>query len=129
MSFDREGISLSQSPRLTGGLPRRRMELARPNRNPTVGRQLAGLASRSGLRIEHLEGLAVCYRDLEQADRVFPPRRAAGQAASDDVITYAAASEWIEDLEASSTSGGLLLSITIFTVVATKHFQAENRSH
>ena len=59
----------------------------------------------------------------------YPPRRAAGQAASDDVITYSAASEWIEDLEASSTSGGFLLSITIFTVVATEHFQAEDRSH
>ena len=34
------------------------------------------------------------------------------------MITYAAPSEWIEDLEASSTSGGFLLSITIFTVVA-----------
>ena len=90
------------------------------NRNPTVGRQLAGLVAQSGLRIQHLEGLAVCYRDLDQADGVFPLRRAAGQAASDDFITDAGAKEWIEDLEASSASGGFLLSITLFTVVATK---------
>ncbi len=90
------------------------------NRNPTIGRQLAGLLTQSGLRIRHLEGLAVCYRDLDQADSVFPLRRAAAQAAADDLISDATAKGWIEDLEASSAGGAFLLSITLFTVLATK---------
>ena len=96
---------LRRGGRLTGGLPRRRMELARP-KSKSDGRPPAG---RSGepVRTPDRASRRSCslLADLEQADRVFPPRRAAGQAASDDVITYAAASEWIEDLEASSTSG------------------------
>ena len=90
------------------------------NRNPTVGRHLAGLVTEAGLQVEHLEALAVCYRDLDQADRVFPLRRAAAQASADDLITETVAMRWSDDLETASTSGTFLLSITLFTVVAMK---------
>ena len=90
------------------------------NRNPTVGRQLAGLVIRSGLQMVRIDGLAVCYRELDPAVRVFPLRRAAEQAATDGLITGTAARQWIEDLRASSASGEFLLSITLFTVLATK---------
>lgn len=68
--------------------------------------------------MEHFDGLAVYYRD--QADRVFPLRRAAAQAAADDLLTQMVVRRWIDDLEASSASGEFLLSVTLFTVVATK---------
>ena len=81
---------------------------------------MAGLVTRSGLRLVTVEGLAVCYSNLGQADRVFPLRRAAAQASADGLISELAATTWIGDLAASSTSGEFLLSITLFTVVATK---------
>lgn len=98
------------------------------NRNPTVGRQLAGLLARSGLLEAHLEGHAVCYRSLDEADRVFPLRRAARQAPADSVITEVDASRWISDLERSSSNGSFVLSITLFTAVASKPQQKDGQA-
>lgn len=59
------------------------------NRNATVGRQLAGLPARLGLTLDRLDGRAVCYRELDEADRVFPLHLAGAQAAADVLITAA----------------------------------------
>jgi hypothetical protein len=90
------------------------------NRHPTVGRQLTGLVLRQGLTVAHLDGRAVCYRELDEADRVFPLRRAGAQAAAEGLIGGADLARWTSELTNASTKGEFLLSVTLFTVVATK---------
>ncbi len=90
------------------------------NRHPTVGRQLTGMVVRQGMTVAHLDGRAVCYRELDAANRVFPLRRAGTQAAADGLITVADLARWTSELTDASTKGEFLLSVTLFTVVATK---------
>ena len=90
------------------------------NRHPTVGRQLTGLVVQQGLTVVYLDGRAVCYRELDKADRVFRFVARAAQAAAQGVIGAADLARWTSELTDASTKGEFLLSVTLFTVVATK---------
>jgi SAM-dependent methyltransferase len=67
-------------------------------RNPTVGRQLARLASRAGFGIRSVDAVAVVFRDFGTADQILGLRRNAARAVRAGALTDGAAQPWLDRL-------------------------------
>lgn len=83
-------------------------------RNPVIGRQLSRLATDAGLTVSKVDASVVTFRDFETAEQVLGLRRNTVRAVQAGALTAGAAEGWLQRL----TSGTLLASFTLFTVVA-----------
>jgi SAM-dependent methyltransferase len=83
-------------------------------RNPVIGRQLPRLAADAGLTVVAVDATVMMFRDFETAEQVLGLRRNAVRAVQAGALAPAAAEDYVRRL----TSGTLLATFTVFTVVA-----------
>lgn len=67
--------------------------------NPTIGRQLAGMAAHLGLVVRTVEAVAVTFRDFETADLILGLRRNTERGIEAGAMRDGAARSWLERLD------------------------------
>lgn len=83
-------------------------------RNPVIGRQLPRFAAEAGFTVSTVDATVIMFRDFETAELVLGLRRNTVRAVQAGALAPAAAETWLHRL----TSGTLLVTFTLFTVVA-----------
>lgn len=83
-------------------------------RNPVIGRQLPRLAAAAGFAASTVDATVMVFRDFETAEQVLGLRRNTIRAVQAGALAPAATEDWLCRL----TSGTLLVTFTLFTVIA-----------
>jgi ubiquinone/menaquinone biosynthesis C-methylase UbiE len=83
-------------------------------RNDAIGRQLAGLALRSGLEVGRVIPITAVFRDVHAADKVLGLSRVTGRAVSAGYLTEETAGQWLDHLAGQP----FFASLTLFIVTA-----------
>jgi ubiquinone/menaquinone biosynthesis C-methylase UbiE len=84
-------------------------------RNPAMGRQLAGLAARTGFRAERVIPVTGVFRDAWEADQLLGMQRVTARALNAGYLDRAAADRWLSYL----TTQTFFASVTLYMVTAT----------
>lgn len=92
----------------------RRFIVDRVVRNASIGRQLPGLAERSGMSVTRVVPITTVFRDAGAADLIFGFRRVTERAVAARYLQQDEADRWLEYLAA----GPFFASMTLFIVVA-----------
>jgi ubiquinone/menaquinone biosynthesis C-methylase UbiE len=85
-------------------------------RNGCIGRQLAGLATRTGWSVEKVVPITTTFRDVESADEVLGLRRVTERGVIAGYLSADGAEEWLAGL----VSAPFFAAATLFIVVATR---------
>jgi ubiquinone/menaquinone biosynthesis C-methylase UbiE len=85
-------------------------------RNGAIGRQLPGLAPRSGLEVGEVLPITTVFRDIREADRVLGFARVSQRAVEAGYLTREQADRWLPGLAAEP----FFASATLFIVRATR---------
>jgi ubiquinone/menaquinone biosynthesis C-methylase UbiE len=92
----------------------RRFVTERVIRNACIGRQLAGLATRTGFEVAAVTPITAVSRDVQAADKVLGLSRVTGRAVSAGYLTEETAGQWLDHLASRPFFG----SLTLFIVAA-----------
>lgn len=66
--------------------------------NPTIGRQLVGMASHLGFVVRAVEAIAISFRDFETADLILGLRRNTARAVGSGAMQDGVSQSWLERL-------------------------------
>ncbi len=83
-------------------------------RNPTIGRQLAWLATEAGAEVRSVTPVAVAFAEFDVADQILGLRRNAARMVEAGEFTRADAERWLAGL----TAGPFLAGFTFYLVTA-----------
>lgn len=92
----------------------RRFVTAEVVRNSRIGRQLPGLCTRSGLRVDGVIPVTAVFLDVADADRILGFHRVTRSAVAAGYLTADEGAAWLEHL----SSDAFFASVTLFVTVA-----------
>ncbi len=82
-------------------------------RNAVVGRQLPGLATAAGFRVERVIPVTSVFLECEAADKVLGLKRVTERAVAAGYLSTTAAGEWLEHLATQPFFASATLFITV----------------